>query len=94
VSAQYDGAVTVTDLRSRARRTTCRAEQVGDYVVVEDGAVACLVEVGDFPYTQEIRSEGALLDSGTGMSRLRRRGGEIVWLHDGAERTAPLPRRG
>ena len=44
--------------------------RAGGTVVVEDGAVACLAEVGDFP-SQEIRSEGALLDSGTGISGLR-----------------------
>jgi hypothetical protein len=91
VADQWEGAVTVTDLRRRTRRTTCRSDRVGEYVVTGDGAVACLVEVDD---TLEIRSEGAVLDAGTGISDLRRRGDDLVWLHDGAERTAPLPSRG
>lgn len=85
------GAVTVTDLRRRTRRTTCSSDRVGEYVVTGDGAVACLVEVGD---ALEIRSEGELLDAGTGISGVHRRGEQLVWLHDGAERTAPLPSRG
>ena len=91
VAEQYEGEVTVTDLRRRTRRTTCRSDRVHEYVVTGDGAVACLVDVAD---AREIRSEGAVLDTGTGISGLRRRGDELVWLHDGDERSAPLPRRG
>jgi hypothetical protein len=94
IAEQYVGAVTVADLRTRSHRTTCRSEQVHEYVLTGEGAVACLVDAGDFPFTQEVRSEGEVLDAGTGISDLHRRGDELVWLHDGAERTAPLPRRG
>jgi hypothetical protein len=94
VAEQYVGAVTVADTRTRSRRTTCRSEQVHEYVLTDDGAMACLVDVGEFPHTQEIRSEGDVLDAGTGIAGLHRRGAELVWRHDGAERTAPLPRRG
>jgi hypothetical protein len=91
VADQWEGAVTVTDLRRRTRRTTCSSDRVGEYVVTGDGAVACLVEVGD---ALEIRSEGEVLDAGRGISDLRRRRDELVWLHDGAERAAPVPSRG
>ena len=95
VASQYAGAVTVADLRGRTRRVTCRSQEVHEYVVTEEGAVACLIDAGEPPSsTQEVRSENAVLDSGTGISALRRLGGEIVWRHDGIERTAPLPRRG
>jgi hypothetical protein len=94
VAEQYVGAVTVADLRTRSRRTTCRSEQVHEYVLTDDGAMACLVNTGEFPHSQEIRSEGEVLYAGTGISDLHRRGEELVWLHGGTERTAPLPRRG
>ena len=94
VAQQYAGEVTLADLRKRSRRTTCRSSRVHEYVLTDGGAVACLVDVGDFPFSQEIRSEGAVLDAGIEITGLRRRGEELVWLHDGAERTAPLPRRG
>jgi hypothetical protein len=92
IGGYFAGDLTVADLRARTRRTTCRSEEVHEYVLTHDGAVACLVDVGTF--TQEVRSEHTKLDSGTGISALHRRGDELVWLHDGAERTAPLPRRG
>ena len=40
---------TVADLRARSRRTTCRSSQVHEYVLTDDGAVGCRVDVGDYP---------------------------------------------
>jgi hypothetical protein len=45
--------------------------------------------------TFEIRSDGTVLDRGEGIDvdSLARRGDRLVWVHDGVERTAPLPDR-
>lgn len=91
INQQYEGLLMVADLRARTCRTACRSSEVHEYVLTDDGAIDCLVDAGESPFTQEVRSEGAVLDAGTGISDLRRRGDDLVWLHDGAERSAPLP---
>ena len=95
------GWVTVGDPRARERHTTCRAYAVRSYVLFADGAVACAViqRAGPgeaYDARRQVLGEGAVLDEGPGIAldSLRRRGDELVWRHDGAERTAPLPRRG
>jgi hypothetical protein len=99
-NSYYEGHITVGDLRSGARRAACRSFRVQSFVVTGAGAVACALEPAldgnRRPGTPRIVAEDEVLDKGPGidLSSLRRRGGELVWLHDGAERTAPLPRRG
>jgi hypothetical protein len=86
------GHVVLADTRTGDRRETCAGEAVGSYVVTSIGGLACAVS-GD---VRQIRSGGAVIDEGRGIDlrSLRRRGEQIVWRHDGAERTAPLPAPG
>jgi hypothetical protein len=86
------GSVLLADTRDGTHRETCTGEVVGSYVVTSAGGVACAVSEGG----KQIRSGGAVVDEGRGidLASLRRRGETIVWRHDGAERSAPLPRPG
>jgi hypothetical protein len=92
------GAVTVHGLDAgRGRRDCAGRGSVGDFVVTEAGALACAVTPWDpdnpGPLVPEIRAGGAIIARAEGIDirSLHRRGDELVWLEDGAERTAPLP---
>ena len=92
--------ITVADTTEASTRETCVSGGIRSFLVTAEGGVACAVEA-EFDTsirrrTRQIRSEDAVIDEGPGIDlrSLHRRGAEIVWRHDGAERTAPLPRRG
>jgi hypothetical protein len=83
------GEVRVFDLARGTQRTLCRAEVgVGAFILTEAGRVACVTSI---PFVNRIESEGVVLDQGRGVDGLARRGDRLVWLHDGVERSAPLP---
>jgi hypothetical protein len=97
--AGYDAtSLTVHDTASRRASQPCRPPDPGrDYydrvvafVLVATGAVACARVVAGTP---QILSGGVVADSGAGIDlwSLARRGNQIVWRHDGQERSAPLP---
>ena len=103
VAAVCGPAGGVTLAQSESARVLARGGavlRVRSFVVTGDEAVACALEPAldgnRRPGTPRIVAEGEVLDKGPGidLASLRRRGGELVWLHDGAERTAPLLRRG
>lgn len=95
LQSQYDlighwGITTAFALATGQPREVCAGDP-HSRVTTESGRVAC----GQSGRTaNEIVSEGVVLDAGPGVdpTSLARRGDELVWLHDGAERTAPLPR--
>ena len=91
--ASASGSLSVADTARGRVRTACEGEAVGAYVVTPAAAVACAVSRSG---EVQILSEGTVLDRGPGVDpgSLRRRGDVMVWRHDGAERSAPLPRRG
>jgi hypothetical protein len=64
--------------------------EIGSYVVTDTGGVACATESAG---RRQIRTATATLDEGPGIdtTSLTRRGDQLVWLHDGVEKTAPLP---
>jgi hypothetical protein len=92
VGGSYDD-VKVYDLRHGTRRRECDFDLGGVYafVLTDAGGLACAVDI-DFKQRQ-IVSGGAVIDEGEGIDlwSLRRDGDRLVWLHDGAGRSAPLP---
>ena len=80
--------VIVHDLRTGISATVCGYD-VERYVITDAGKVAC----GGHDDSAWISVEGLVIDEGPGVdpSSLTRRGDTLVWLHDGVERTAPLP---
>jgi hypothetical protein len=92
------GEIRVYDLARRRRRVLCHTSGlrggVGSFVLTATGRVACAL-VDDYAdrSTTEIRAENTVLDQGAciDVDSLARRGDRLVWLHDGVERSAPLP---
>jgi hypothetical protein len=88
------GVLKVYDTRTGAKRVACGTGGYGNdveaFVVTATGAVACMRSVDGVP---TLISGGVTLDSGPGVDlrSLFGRGDQLVWRHDGAERTAPLP---
>jgi hypothetical protein len=92
------GSVTVRGLDGGPALRDCAGRgDVGAFVVTETGGFACGFAAADpdhpAPVVPEIRAGGAVIAraSGIDIDSLRRRGDQLVWIEDGAERTAPLP---
>jgi hypothetical protein len=88
------GVLKVYDTRTGAKQLPCGTGGYGNdveaFTVTATGAVACMRSVNSVP---TLISGGVTLDSGPGVDlrSLYHRGDQLVWGHDGAERTAPLP---
>jgi hypothetical protein len=88
------GVLKVYDTRTGQKRLPCGTGGYGNdveaFVVTAAGAVACMRSVDSVP---TLISGGVTLDSGPGVDlrSLYRRGDQLVWRHDAAEQTAPLP---
>jgi hypothetical protein len=100
-SIDFDGdrrALAVRDLQRGTTRTACDPGRSATYfwgtygalVLTDRGAIACGMTVRGIP---RIQSENTVLDEGAGLDSetLVRRGDQLVWTHNGVERTAPLP---
>jgi hypothetical protein len=99
-SGDSSGEIRIYDVARGSKRTTCRTQGLhgglGSFVLTDAGSVACAVSYySPDPPEVQIRSEGVVLDRGLGIDdeSLVRRGDRLVWLHDGVERSAPLPTR-
>jgi hypothetical protein len=93
VDNDFNTDVTAYDSHTGARTVLCPG-LVMAYVVTDTGKVACGQFHGGDPVPSDIVSEGVVIDTGSGISpgSLTRRGDQLVWLNDGVERTAPIPR--
>jgi hypothetical protein len=97
-TGESGGEIRVYDLVRHRTRTACRSPgrfgSVGSLVLTDTGLVACVL-VDDLADRHAVRAEGVVLDRGPGIDAesLMRRSDRLVWLHDGVERSAPLPTR-